>query len=909
MPITIDGKTFEDFNAAVSHIKRTKPDIADPEAYVATVERKQKVAIERTTAGTRRLQRTDKVLNYLTKGYTQPTKPVSQEEYNQLKEYSDTGKKIRPKKPTQTQRSTVMEAKIECPKQSLAKLKDRVNSKLALQQLKDRVSEVKTARDHKHSIQFKQAKRVGETGEFRGATQEKYWKYWLLNAKQTNGNGWGVSSDSIDKNISRFIGKPFCVTAKQWFPESEYETYEHPYLPTNNLDIIFSHQAKYSVGDIVDVIKDNHDDYYAMIKPHSKFANNSPPAFCSPAIFQLDPHEPENKISKWEALHLAGLDRDPAYGAQIALLKGTCIGTANECKVQFKSAKQVDAFYRKDIDFPHQRQDKVFKYWKNQTTEGKDLDAESVELTKYIDTGEKINPKTLNQNKMKTNLKKKLAKVKSAVSYNKHYINDPFNKREYGADDEPSLLDHVSDEVERHASVAGKKLLENSNIRHPVSLANVSDVLDSMTRDTLLRIQNNYGNDFEDISGNEENVFKKEADDVASSGLYHHEKAFGYGESERPHTESQKFVKQLMEPFEQSKEEALNQIPTRQEDFINGKKVINDFSKELYGMVLKSLKTTQRGAKQKAAFLDPSTTRQKWMRFIYRGKEECDICRQFDGKVYRVDDENRPVIPSIEEWGGHGPVTHPNCRCKWAKVFSEESLKNQENRQTPIFSFRTSQKTAAYDISQPHEVKINPEHGKIIADAYQKMPHTPNDPETADAYGALINETNSQFKNLLKGGLKIDKITGENPYPNSKTMHDDIEQNNHLYYYPTSSGFGSSGREYKDHPMLQPTEFKINDEPLLANDVFRIVHDINGHHKGGKTTFGPKGEHQAFLQHKQMYTPLARKALFTETAAQNNWVNFGPHGEQNRKDPTNTVFADQKAGILPEHVREGNFHT
>ena len=59
MPITIDGKTFEDFNAAVNHVKRTKPDIADPEAYVATVERKQKVAIERTTAGTRRLQRTE----------------------------------------------------------------------------------------------------------------------------------------------------------------------------------------------------------------------------------------------------------------------------------------------------------------------------------------------------------------------------------------------------------------------------------------------------------------------------------------------------------------------------------------------------------------------------------------------------------------------------------------------------------------------------------------------------------------------------------------------------------------------------------------------------------------------------------------------------------------------------------
>lgn len=459
-------------------------------------------------------------------------------------------------------------ARIECPKTNLAKLKNRLVER-NLAKLKTRMDEIKTAKEHKHTIQFRQAKRMGEVGEFRGATQGKYWKYWLLNAKQTNGNGWGVSSDSIDSNIAKFIGRPFCVTAKQWFPESEYETYEHPYLPTNNLDVIFNHQAKYSVGEIVDVMKNDDGDYYAMIRPHSKFANHSPPAFCSPAIFQLDPSEPENKISKWEALHLAGLDRDPAYGAQIALLKGTCVGTVNECKVQFKSAKQE--------------------------------------------------------------------------KYDSDYID--------------------------------------------------------------------------------------------------------------------------------------------------------------------------------------------------------------------------------------------------AKRF------------------------AAYKLNAPAEVRINPEHGEKIANAYEQMKHEPNNPNVKAAYGALIDETGKQFKDLIGDGLKITKLKPNepNPYSTSKHMHEDIEKNNHIYYFPTESGFGQ-GENNPDHPMLQPTEFKDADQPLLANDVFRIVHDVNGHYVGGKTTFGPKGEHQAYLQHSRMYSPLAKKALFTETVGQNNWVNFGPYGTKNRSDPKNTVFAEQKAGLLPDEIVNGRFH-
>jgi hypothetical protein len=129
-------------------------------------------------------------------------------------------------------------------------------NKYNLAQTKDRIAELKTAKEHSHSIVFR--KFTGS--QYRRASLQKqegkYAKYWLLNAKQTNGNGWGVSPVSIAKNINKFIGRPFVVTAKQWIPESEYgEQFEHPYLPTNNIDNIISHQEKFRVGSIVDVVE------------------------------------------------------------------------------------------------------------------------------------------------------------------------------------------------------------------------------------------------------------------------------------------------------------------------------------------------------------------------------------------------------------------------------------------------------------------------------------------------------------------------------------------------------------------------------------------------------------------------------------------------------------------------------
>lgn len=41
MPIKIGEKKFKDFKAAAAHIRRTKPGVKDPNAYVAAIEQAQ----------------------------------------------------------------------------------------------------------------------------------------------------------------------------------------------------------------------------------------------------------------------------------------------------------------------------------------------------------------------------------------------------------------------------------------------------------------------------------------------------------------------------------------------------------------------------------------------------------------------------------------------------------------------------------------------------------------------------------------------------------------------------------------------------------------------------------------------------------------------------------------------------
>ncbi len=199
---------------------------------------------------------------------------------------------------------------------------------------------------------------------------------------------------------------------------------------------------------------------------------------------------------------------------------------------------------------------------------------------------------------------------------------------------------------------------------------------------------------------------------------------------------------------------------------------------------------------------------------------------------------------------------------------------------------------------------LDVEHSKAIAQAFEEMKHTPNDKATKAAYDALIDETAAQYQAIKKTGLKIEPIPAGAPDPyaaNPRLAAVDVAENNHLWFFPTEGGFGTVNK-ISDNPLLRKTGEKIGDHELLANDMFRIVHDYFGHLKQGHG-FRAAGEDNAWRTHAAMYSDLARPAMTTETRGQNSWVNYGPHGDKNRTaSGADTVYADQKIGLMPDWV-------
>jgi hypothetical protein len=198
-------------------------------------------------------------------------------------------------------------------------------------------------------------------------------------------------------------------------------------------------------------------------------------------------------------------------------------------------------------------------------------------------------------------------------------------------------------------------------------------------------------------------------------------------------------------------------------------------------------------------------------------------------------------------------------------------------------------------------VPADPARGKRIADAYEAMKNDPTDPKVKEAYDALAKETLAQWEEVKKLGLKIEIIKpGENPYSKGPTQVIDDLRNGHLWLFPTDQGFGT-GADTTGNPVLAKTGETIDGKELVVNDIFRIVHDVFGHGLEG-VGFGPAGEENAWQSHVRMFSPLAAKAMTSETRGQNSWVNYGPKGEQNRANQKETVYADQKVGLLPDWV-------
>lgn len=207
---------------------------------------------------------------------------------------------------------------------------------------------------------------------------------------------------------------------------------------------------------------------------------------------------------------------------------------------------------------------------------------------------------------------------------------------------------------------------------------------------------------------------------------------------------------------------------------------------------------------------------------------------------------------------------------------------------------------------QSEYVKADPEFGKRIADAYEAMPHAPNDPTVRDAYADLIAQSRAQYDAAVAHGFTFEFGDPDSDYFLSGwNSLRDLRDNKRMLVFPTVAGFGSDATfDAADNPLLALTDLTWTDhtgaqQPVYANDLFRAVHDAFGHGLEG-AGFRADGEENAWLAHAQLFHGPALAALTTETRGQNSWLNFGPYGEANQTASiADTHFADQKTGLMP----------
>lgn len=237
-------------------------------------------------------------------------------------------------------------------------------------------------------------------------------------------------------------------------------------------------------------------------------------------------------------------------------------------------------------------------------------------------------------------------------------------------------------------------------------------------------------------------------------------------------------------------------------------------------------------------------------------------------------------------------------------------------------------------------VEVDKSRAERIAKEYDKMKHNPQDPKVKEAYENLIRQTTAQYNILAEAGYEFYFFDETNdPYNgNPMAAMEELRNNKRMGVFSTEAGYGSdaSDLDVSDNPMLGETgltwDFNGKPRKVLANDLFRAVHDTFGHGLEG-ASFRSRGEENAWQAHSRLFTGSARGAITSETRGQNSWLNFNtkPYkdvvGEATAKEqhPDNwktitlgehntnanvfdTVFADQKTGLMPEWTWQEGFN-
>jgi hypothetical protein len=149
---------------------------------------------------------------------------------------------------------------------------------------------------------------------------------------------------------------------------------------------------------------------------------------------------------------------------------------------------------------------------------------------------------------------------------------------------------------------------------------------------------------------------------------------------------------------------------------------------------------------------------------------------------------------------------------------------------------------------------------RVMPEVLQKAKVKSYDDLLEKSYVQLAKEVKSQF-DALPISMSYYR-GGEGSYKSSKELFEDIDKRGHMFVY----------RGGDPHDFLGSTD---PDTGLSYNEMFRAVHDYFGH-AVHRNQFGPVGEETAWAAHSQMFSPLARIAMSSETRGQNSLVNYSP---------------------------------
>jgi hypothetical protein len=188
-----------------------------------------------------------------------------------------------------------------------------------------------------------------------------YLKVWLID-DSVNKLGWGIKPDYIPKHVNSIVGKPAILNQAHFHPlefnDIQEETVTSPEVARRNIAKYLEAQKPYEVFKVKSVepiypkdgLKQGGLDglgaigYNAYLegtdtKIVQAYKNGTLkiPKYVSPSIYKINPKDPRDAIGEYEFLHIAFVD-EPAYGTQVANVKGECLGTEQKCITQLAQA-------------------------------------------------------------------------------------------------------------------------------------------------------------------------------------------------------------------------------------------------------------------------------------------------------------------------------------------------------------------------------------------------------------------------------------------------------------------------------------------------------------------------------------------------------------------------------------------